>query len=1026
MIMSSVKSKMVLMILLLTAVILLSIAVLTFTYFKDQFINLISDEQFSLLAAQARDIDDKIENNQAMLIAVSKVMPLAALKSDDMAQQWLNDRTGIRSIFDNGIFIFSKQGLLVAESPFIPGRRGADFSDAEYIRETLSTEMPVISQPHISRKEHRHPIIVMTAPVLDKKGAVVAILAGSIDLMKDNFLSTMGQIKVGKTGYVYLFNQDRMNIINPDKSRILKRDVPVGANKLFDLAVAGTEGTGETTTSRGTRVLMSFKQLRTRNWILAANYPVDEAYAPISDAKKYFLFVLAVALAITFLTVWLTMNRLTAPLLSFAKHVEGLETKSGAERMFLLDSGDEIRKLALAFNGMISKLDGQHEALRESEERYRMFVDGSLDGVYFSDKEGVFRTINRAGAAILGHSAPDQVIGKPVMDYWAEPAARTAFIAELREKKSVKSHPLHARRADGKEIFLEASSRLLEGEHGEFIGIEGTLRDCTDRITAEQQVEEKNRELQAANRELTTSREELRKLFDKVATGKVEWENTIDATNDMLVLLDGQGIIKRCNRTFRDLIGTTYEGLLGRSWVQVAAEHGLSQTTVHGETTEIFHQISNRWFQSAAGQFQDVLGKEKTVVAMHDITEVKNMTLALERNNAEIESNRAKLQQALEEISNLIQEVTQKKDFSVRFSNPNLRHCREVMGCTKQDCACHDGSDKRCWQIAGTFCGGRVQGVFTEKFKNCSECPTFKYATSDPIYRIGETFNNMMHILDIQHHDLEQAFHELKEAQAHLVQQEKMASIGQLAAGVAHEINNPTGFIMSNLGSLRKYADRLTEFIATQDRALGELPAVWSEEIEKQRKALKVDFITDDLRNLISESLEGAERIKKIVQDLKGFSRLDETEQKLADINAGLESTINIVWNELKYKAEVKKDYGILPQTKCNPGQLNQVFMNLLVNAAHAIEKQGKIAIRTWAENGSISVSVRDTGCGIPANTMNRIFEPFFTTKEVGKGTGLGLSIAYDIVKKHSGLIDVQSEVGKGTTFTVTIPVVAG
>ncbi|MBI5639684.1 MAG: GHKL domain-containing protein, partial [Nitrospirae bacterium] len=208
--------------------------------------------------------------------------------------------------------------------------------------------------------------------------------------------------------------------------------------------------------------------------------------------------------------------------------------------------------------------------------------------------------------------------------------------------------------------------------------------------------------------------------------------------------------------------------------------------------------------------------------------------------------------------------------------------------------------------------------------------------------------------------------------------------------------------------------------------AIAELPAEKTDPIAKQRKALKIDFITEDLGNLIRESLDGAERIKKIVQDLKSFSRVDEAEQKMADINAGLESTINIVWNELKYKATVKKEYGDIPLTKCNPGQLNQVFMNLLVNAAHAIESQGDIGIRTWSEEDSIFVSISDTGCGIPAEKINRIFEPFYTTKEVGKGTGLGLSIAYDIVKKHSGEIKVQSEVGKGTTFTINIPVVTG
>jgi two-component system NtrC family sensor kinase len=225
------------------------------------------------------------------------------------------------------------------------------------------------------------------------------------------------------------------------------------------------------------------------------------------------------------------------------------------------------------------------------------------------------------------------------------------------------------------------------------------------------------------------------------------------------------------------------------------------------------------------------------------------------------------------------------------------------------------------------------------------------------------------------------------------------------------------------LGSLQKYVDRLTEFIRIQTESLTGLPAESAEAVAQQRKALKIDFITDDLKSLVKESLDGADRIKKIVQDLKNFSRVDESELKMADINSGIESTINIVWNELKYKATLNKEYGDLPQTKCNPGQLNQIFMNILVNAAHAIDKQGEIRVRTWTENDTIKVTISDTGSGIPKDKINRIFEPFFTTKEVGKGTGLGLSIAYDIVKKHHGTIDVESEVGKGTTFTVMIPI---
>ena len=292
--------------------------------------------------------------------------------------------------------------------------------------------------------------------------------------------------------------------------------------------------------------------------------------------------------------------------------------------------------------------------------------------------------------------------------------------------------------------------------------------------------------------------------------------------------------------------------------------------------------------------------------------------------------------------------------------------------------------------------------------------------------RTEEELKKSKEMLEAHHKELEKAYAELKAAQSQILQQEKMASIGQIAAGIAHEVNNPVGFIMSNLSSLQKYVSRLSEFIDVQTETIKKLSGDGKilNAITESRKSLKVDYIIDDLGNLIRESLDGAERVKKIVQDLKSFSRIDEAEWKMADINAGIESTINIVWNELKYKATVKKEYGNIPLTKCNPGQLNQVFMNILVNAAHAIEKQGEITMKTWHDNGYIYISISDTGCGIPADKIDRIFEPFFTTKEVGKGTGLGLSIAYDIVKKHNGDIIVESEVGKGTTFTVKVPVV--
>jgi signal transduction histidine kinase len=251
-----------------------------------------------------------------------------------------------------------------------------------------------------------------------------------------------------------------------------------------------------------------------------------------------------------------------------------------------------------------------------------------------------------------------------------------------------------------------------------------------------------------------------------------------------------------------------------------------------------------------------------------------------------------------------------------------------------------------------------------------------------------------------------------------------MASVGQLAAGVAHEINNPMGFIISNLSSLGKYVDKLTTYLDANEQYFTGCDQSVSDFLVEERKKYKIDRIRQDLPDLIGESLDGAERVRKIVQDLKSFSRIDSSTGEFNDINEGLESTISIAWNELKYKATVTREYGQLPKVWCNMGQLNQVFLNLLVNAAHAIESHGEIRIATWEEAASVRIAISDSGGGISPGNIKRIFDPFFTTKEVGKGTGLGLAIAYDIVvNKHDGQIEVESEVGKGTIFTISLPV---
>ena len=268
------------------------------------------------------------------------------------------------------------------------------------------------------------------------------------------------------------------------------------------------------------------------------------------------------------------------------------------------------------------------------------------------------------------------------------------------------------------------------------------------------------------------------------------------------------------------------------------------------------------------------------------------------------------------------------------------------------------------------------------------------------------------------------------EAQEKMVQSEKLASIGQLAAGVAHEINNPIGYIFSNFGTLEKYLSDLFSMLAAYEAAE---PAIVDPEVagklKRLREDIELDFLKEDIPTLMSESREGISRVRKIVQDLKDFSRVDANQEWVwSNLNKGIDSTLNIVNNEIKYKAQVRKEYGDIPDVQCLPSELNQVFMNLLVNAAHAITTEpGEIVIRSGVQGEGdgqrVWVEVQDNGVGIPPDVRTRIFDPFYTTKPVGKGTGLGLSLSYGIVKKHGGRLDVDSTVGAGSTFRVEVPV---
>ena len=310
--------------------------------------------------------------------------------------------------------------------------------------------------------------------------------------------------------------------------------------------------------------------------------------------------------------------------------------------------------------------------------------------------------------------------------------------------------------------------------------------------------------------------------------------------------------------------------------------------------------------------------------------------------------------------------------------------------------------------------------------------------SGDEIGELANAFNKMVEDLEkarselhkanidlgITNDELHKTVADLKATQEQLIQSEKMASLGQLTAGIAHEINNPINFVTANVQPLKDDMNDLLKFIAKYDQLIKD-KGLEKEfvEIEKAKQDDDIEFTKREINDLLKGIADGAMRTAEIVKGLRNFSRLDQNVYRKASINESLDSTLTLLHNSYKNRIEIEKHYGLLPEIDCFPGQINQVFMNILSNAIQAIPNEGTIFIKTWQENQAVKISIRDTGGGMTEEVRKKIFDPFFTTKDVGKGTGLGLSISFGIIQKHNGTIDVTSTPGSGSEFIITIPI---
>jgi two-component system NtrC family sensor kinase len=339
--------------------------------------------------------------------------------------------------------------------------------------------------------------------------------------------------------------------------------------------------------------------------------------------------------------------------------------------------------------------------------------------------------------------------------------------------------------------------------------------------------------------------------------------------------------------------------------------------------------------------------------------------------------------------------------------------------------------------LSGLVCvlSAAVKGIIQANLKRMLTTETHETVVTQSYEELLET-NRRLRISEEEYRELaatlekkvEERTLELKRAHENMLRREKMASIGQLAAGLAHEINNPIGYVSSNIQTLRKYVSRLGTMMDFYRSAI-ERPVVREEirqEAREKWKELKLDVISADMDDLIEQCLDGAERVRKIVSDLQAFAHVEDGIETSVDINRELDRTLNVITHEIPEGTEIIREYGPLPGFTCNPALVCQVFLNIILNALQSGSGKPRIFLETKYEDDVITVRISDNGTGIPEDIRSRIFDPFFTTKEVGKGTGTGLSVAYEIVTAYGGAIEVDSEPGGGATFVVRLPVRRG
>ncbi|OQX20230.1 MAG: hypothetical protein BWK76_01970 [Desulfobulbaceae bacterium A2] len=479
----SLKRRLITELFVLLLIIVLGMAIFFIYSFKQGLRETLSQQQEVLVRTICEELDGKLLEAHSLLIAASKHVSAAAAADGDRAQEMLDARFALHRVFDSHLFLFTPSGHLIAESPYLPNRRGIDLSYRDYLKDTVASGKPCISDPYISTQAHNHPVLMFTTPVFDEAGRLMAILTGSIDLMGENWLGRFVESTIGRSGYLYLSTMSRVMIMHPERARVFKRMEP-GLNPLYDRAMAGFEGTDENVTSHGVRTLTSFKRLKARDWVLAANFSLHEAYAPVRELAGTLILATLLGLLLILGLFFFTIRRLLEPLAVLTSHVEELDGKSGADRLLPPRSADEIGRLTRSFNAMVTELD-QRLAMAENEKARSQSIIAALgDGICIVDSEFRIMLQNDQHRSVLGDH-----LGKFCYQAYA---MESTICQDCPVVKAFADGGIHRceRMLPGRggEMAVEVIASPLRDARGTIIaGIE-VMRDITERQRLEQEV----------------------------------------------------------------------------------------------------------------------------------------------------------------------------------------------------------------------------------------------------------------------------------------------------------------------------------------------------------------------------------------------------------------------------------------------------------------------------------------------------------------------------------------------------------